>query len=337
MVTVGSRGSGGNIFKSLKTRTRHLLESGSSQVLGQKFGKDAIPQALVAKYPDRALNSNESIAAAIHSRSAYCVARFGNDEFETLEKRRRANNLNVFRGALEMLALGDPFFSLIRSRLRAEKSGLKPLSAQVLEKFHVLMMESFLEVDVLASWVRGESYYSQFFDQAQFCALPDIEPYRSTKPWTEALESKKVLVVHPFDETIRKQFTENRAKLFPGSNLLPPFDLLTYRPPRSHFGEIRDAPHWFELLEEMVNETSALDFDVAIIGAGPFGLPLAAGLKRFGKVAIQLGGATQLLFGIMGKRWEADDEILRLKNEFWVRPSQSETPSFTQRRRSPYW
>jgi len=233
--------------------------------------------------------------------------------------------------------LGDPFFSLVRSRIRAEKSGLKPLSAQVLEKFYVLMTESFLEVDVLASWVRGESYYAEFFRKAGFSSLADIEPYRSEVPWTAALEGKKVLVIHPFDETIQRQYEENRTNLFPGTNVLPRFDLLTYRPPRSHFGEIHGASHWFDLFDQMVGETSALDFDVAIIGAGPFGLPLTAALKRRGRVAIQLGGPTQLLFGIMGKRWESDELITGLRNGSWVRPSESETPSPSQRRRSPYW
>ena len=45
-------------------------------------------------------------------------------------------------------------------------------------------------------------------------------------------------------------------------------------------------------------------FDVAIIGCGAYGMPLAAMLKQAGKQAIHLGGATQLLFGIKGKRWE---------------------------------
>ena len=39
-----------------------------------------------------------------------------------------------------------------------------------------------------------------------------------------------------------------------------------------------------------------------------------------------MGGATQLLFGIMGSRWDTDPFISKLYNEYWVRPDQSETP-----------
>ena len=47
-----------------------------------------------------------------------------------------------------------------------------------------------------------------------------------------------------------------------------------------------------------------IDFDVAIIGCGAYGFPLAAHAKKLGKIGIHLGGVTQLLFGIKGSRWE---------------------------------
>lgn len=41
-----------------------------------------------------------------------------------------------------------------------------------------------------------------------------------------------------------------------------------------------------------------------------------------GKGAIHLGGATQILFGIMGKRWERDSYanlMSNIINEYWTR------------------
>ena len=63
-------------------------------------------------------------------------------------------------------------------------------------------------------------------------------------------------------------------------------------------------------------------FDIAIIGCGAYGMPLAAYCKQIGKKAVHLGGATQLLFGIKGKRWDN----YSLYNDYWVRPLESETP-----------
>ena len=63
------------------------------------------------------------------------------------------------------------------------------------------------------------------------------------------------------------------------------------------------------------------------VGAGAYGLPLAYHAKKLGKKAIQLGGPTQILFGIKGKRWDDHDVISKLYNSYWVRPSADETPS----------
>ena len=89
---------------------------------------------------------------------------------------------------------------------------------------------------------------------------------------------------------------------------------------------IRDK---FDALEWMYQEAMKIDFDVAIIGCGAYGFPLAAKLKQAGKQAIHLAGATQLLFGIKGKRWEEDktfEYVQKFFNDSWVRPGESEKP-----------
>jgi hypothetical protein len=70
----------------------------------------------------------------------------------------------------------------------------------------------------------------------------------------------------------------------------------------------------------------AVDYDVCIIGAGAYGLPLGAHAKLRGKVAIHMGGATQILFGIKGRRWDHHEVIGRLYRDSWVRPRPSEIP-----------
>ena len=47
-------------------------------------------------------------------------------------------------------------------------------------------------------------------------------------------------------------------------------------------------------------------------------------LSEWGKKPYTWGGATQMLFGIKGKRWE--DEYGEFMNEHWIRPSKEETP-----------
>lgn len=85
-----------------------------------------------------------------------------------------------------------------------------------------------------------------------------------------------------------------------------------------------NAEIWFDALDYMYEECKQIDFDVAIIGCGAYGLPLAAKLKSHGKQVIHLGGATQLMFGIKGKRWDEMPEISKYYNEYWVRPNKNE-------------
>ena len=77
----------------------------------------------------------------------------------------------------------------------------------------------------------------------------------------------------------------------------------------------------------MNNEIDKIEFDIAIIGAGAYGLSLAAHIKRSGRKAIQLGGATQILFGIRGHRWETHPIISNFFNEHWINPNEGEIPN----------
>jgi len=166
-----------------------------------------------------------------------------------------------------------------------------------------------------------------------------LEPWNldsfSTKPWTSALKGKRVLVIHPFAETIDKQYHNYRTKIFEKKfkcdDILPEFDLITLKAIQTiNFNsESQKYKDWFEALNFMVKQCEKIDFDVAIIGCGAYGLPLATAIKQMGKGAIHLGGATQLLFGIMGKRWEVEGykEIFdQIKNEYWTRPLPEEKP-----------
>lgn len=147
---------------------------------------------------------------------------------------------------------------------------------------------------------------------------------KTIRPWTLGLAGKKVLIIHPFERSIREQY-EGRSKVTHLSLILPKFDLNTLRPPITFAAETSKHP-WQQNFNSLVQETLSRTFDVAIIGAGGYGLPLAHAVKKIGRQAIHLGGTTQLLFGIRGKRWESDPEFSHFFDNTWVRPSSEETP-----------
>lgn len=167
-----------------------------------------------------------------------------------------------------------------------------------------------------------------------------LEPLQALRqdqrPWTRALASKRVLVIHPFAETIRSQFAK-RQQITGVKDFLPEFGLQTEIPPVTFAGVGSTRP-WLSHYQELEQNVVARDFDVALIGAGAFGLPLAGAIKRSGRQAIHLGGSLQLLFGITGRRWDGHPLLEGFADRTWVRPLFQETPEgATLVEQGAYW
>lgn len=89
----------------------------------------------------------------------------------------------------------------------------------------------------------------------------------------------------------------------------------------------------------MKDEISKLDFDIALIGCGAYGMCLAAHVKRMGKQAVHLAGWTQMLFGVYGERWIKDQpKYSKYINDYWIRPLESEKPKGAEKvENGCYW
>jgi hypothetical protein len=206
-------------------------------------------------------------------------------------------------------------------------SGFFPDSFAMLERFSRLVYEDMKLIDILGSWLKEEVLFEKELGNAKKVGFLNLEPYNHKEPWSRALEGKKVLVVHPFTESIQKQYL-NRTLLFNDPTVLPKFDLKTLKAVQSISKNPTGYSNWFEALDSMKDKISQIDFDIAIIGCGAYGMSLAAHVKRLGKQSVHLGGATQLLFGITGKRWESSQYEYgkKLINRYWVRPLEEEVP-----------
>lgn len=206
-------------------------------------------------------------------------------------------------------------------------AGFFPSNKNSIKRFSDLMIQDMKELDVLGSWRIEEILIQKHYRSAQQLMLPELEPYLQKNPWSEVLENKKVLVIHPFSDTIEDQYHKNRQVLFKDKRVLPKFKSLeTIRAIQTIAGNRNDFKDWFEALDHMKKEIDSKDFDIAIIGCGAYGFPLAAHVKRIGKKAVHLGGATQILFGIKGKRWIDRPDFKDIINEYFVFPSDLEKP-----------
>lgn len=208
-------------------------------------------------------------------------------------------------------------------------SGVFGLDEISLSKFVDLYLKCAAELDLAGVWYTEEEEYllRKYVPQAKLTKLAYLEPYYEEKvPWSRALKGKKVLVIHPFADTITSQYAK-REKLWPNRQILPAFQLCTFKAVQTLCGENDERfPSWFAALDYMVCEIQKIDFDIAVIGCGAYGLPLASAIKDKGRQAIHLGGATQILFGIIGKRWEDKPFFQTAMNEYWVRPKEEEKP-----------
>jgi len=204
-------------------------------------------------------------------------------------------------------------------RKLVNNAGFFPATDEHLDRFAKLYLDIASEIDLLGSWIHPELLLRSRMPNAQHIPLDNLEPYLGNPPWSKALEGKKVLVIHPFTESITLQYAK-REKLFDNPDILPPFELTTLKAVQSAGGNNVPFANWFEALDFMKAEIDKLNFDIAIIGAGAYGLPLAAYVKSIEKQAIHMGGALQMLFGIYGQRWISNPARKHLINEHWIRP-----------------
>jgi hypothetical protein len=204
-------------------------------------------------------------------------------------------------------------------------AGFFPVTDESLGAFGGRMIQEMQNIDVLGSWLPQEVNVLEFMKHAIIVNLADLEPYYHFRPWSEALEGKKVLVIHPFEQSIQQQY-RRREVLFKDQRVLPKFELVTLKAVQSIAGNDPGFRTWFDALDWMCEKVAQIKFDVAIIGAGAYGLPLASYVKSLGRKAVHLGGATQILFGIQGKRWDERPFFRELYNQYWIRPLSSEVP-----------
>ena len=282
-------------------------------------GGDAFFEAHMTRCNGKAIlerdETNNVIKAAIQSGKPYMVCRFGATELATIK-------------TFDFELKGKYAAQLERVHTL---SGLFPETEETGNRFTKLMLDSIPEADLIGIWPQAfEEYYTRIYgsETLQYTRLRHLEPWVNPEnPWTAGLKGKRVLVVHPFTESIAKQY-EKRELLYPGTDILPEFDLQLLKSVQTSGGGSDERfPTWFDAYEWMKDEILRREFDVAILGCGAYGFPLAAEIKRAGKQAIHFGGGTQLLFGIMGSRWEKSERITKYINDAWSRPLESEKPA----------
>ncbi len=159
-------------------------------------------------------------------------------------------------------------------------------------------------------------------------AFQDQEPDRSSPDdgencYLPSLRGRRLLLVSPFASLLKERATRATFEATWSKTGKPWFGPASVEAIEFPYGfEPRTwekYPTVLDLLAEIESRIAGCDFDVALIGAGGLGIPLAASVRRLGRVGISLGGHIQPLFGVLGARWR-DDAAWRERyiNDAWI-------------------
>lgn len=252
-------------------------------------------------------------------------------------------------GTIELQIIAKYIFKV--PMLQSEKrtlelnAGIFPGTQETLDSFCIDYMDSLKNVDVMA-----EGWYNHF-KKVEKEILDDLNPNRKkillrnlepyyVKPslrWTQYLSGKRVAIINSFAETCEQQTYMSKAIWPEYTETLLPSDttwipIQTYYSPSLaannlnanwplHINNYKDA------VESIVKKTLDSWAEVAIIGCGGMGMIIGSKLKDAGLQVVVMGGATQILFGIKGKRWENHEVISTFFNDAWISPNPENIPS----------
>ena len=228
-----------------------------------------------------------------------------------------------------------------------ECSGLFPVRHDIFFRWADEYREAVRELDFVAQW-QASGTYEATLERAMLDLLCPhalrvgfylVRILAPRAPWLDDLARLRWLVIHPFEQTIRTQlphltqlgvYSESahadlacRAK---DTSVIACPQLPYMVPPRHQ--------DWFEALEDLKAQMGRETFDIALVGAGAWSLPLVAHAKKLGRKGIHLGGALQLVFGIKGGRFDPAD----IYNQAWIRPLPEEIPKdFKKMEQGAYW
>jgi hypothetical protein len=121
-------------------------------------------------------------------------------------------------------------------------------------------------------------------------------------------KGKRLLLVCPFAGLLKERATREtfeRVWARTGKRWFEPADVQAIEFPYgfspSTHEQFATAIDLYEWIGARMDER---EYDVAMIAAAGLGISLAVRAKLQGKIAIDLGGHLQVLFGVLGKRWK---------------------------------
>jgi hypothetical protein len=274
------------------------------------------------------------LVRAVQAGVPYAAGKLGTSEFDALcwyiahrqhkiESARAAYPLHVFRHMVM-------------------NAGLFPARPNVIDDWSEHMLRDVLpHMDLMIEWNPSSKLHEYYFleshaAQSQRTVLRALEPYYeddASDRYTLAIpDNARVAVISPFADTIMSQ-GPNLHAIWPDKPMWNPnitcIPIQTFYSPLVASTAHQWPAHiqcWEAACDAIVQKVRAVGATYALVGCGALSLPIVTALKSAGCIAIHTGGATQIMFGIKGRRWDTHGFISKLYNDAWVRPASHEIP-----------
>lgn len=228
----------------------------------------------------------------------------------------------------------------LRTHLERQ-SGIYPPTPEFAREFVVRYASDLRELDVIGLFGTGMETELIAHHGARGALIPfkSMEPDRSV-PADDAscylpfLHGRRLLIVAPFADLLRERATQDtfeRVWSCIGKGWFHPAQVESIEFPYGFDRSTRARfPTALDLYGWICSRIDSHQFDVALIAAGGLAIPLAAHIKRSGRIGISLGGHLQVLFGVLGRRWRSREWWAQhYFNEAWI--------DMPERYRPPHW
>ena len=214
-------------------------------------------------------------------------------------------------------------------------AGVKLTSNKSIVLYSDLYMKAFENSELYCCWEfqgnvinQSNEYILNTYRRGYIWAFAlDIFHYIYSRPWTLAMKGKRILLVSPFEESLKEKIPI-REKMY-GIDLFPDCEFVTIKPPQTQGTE--DSLEFNYELEKFYRRLDEVkdSYDVALVSCGGYGnLVCNYIFENHNKSAIYVGGVLQMYFGILGNRWlkERPDIVRLFLNSNWSRPKECEKP-----------
>lgn len=281
---------------------------------------------------NKALKDNLYIKSIIEQNNPFFIGRIAGCELKVAQFYQQGNLFDIVDELREL----------------ENNAGIYTKNNESLEKYTKKLIESYDHCTIIAEWEQTGKVYAHTGSGQQFITkrtpkTPKIdaralEPYYFKENWMTSLKGKKILIIHPFSKTFSKQ-VDNFKNIFPNKSWFEDCVLSFATPPLTLAGNHQNKDWQEHLIPFLESLNENKDFDIALVAAGGYGMLISDYIfSEIGKSVMYIGGALQIFFGVIGKRWFENKDILKLVNDDWIRPDKDDKPNnFINVEKGCYW